>query len=285
MTKINKLIPHENQQWLKVLNVRYVNMVQLLRELNITKDKEASFTFSDDKGTESTVTLTARKFDINDLIAVKDSYTEKPISAQYDEKNPNWKLYWYKYIPEDKIMYFQYNQCIDRDTAKSSGFENYEKLPNFREFTDGLIKELNEKDVEKLVIDLRYNTGGNSTLMDEFAAKLYDVKKLRGEGKVFVLSGRQTFSSGVFACRTLKSSSRAILFGEPTGGNVNGYGDIKMLTLPNSKLQASYSTKYFELDSKYKEGFIPDVTVEQSFENYLKGIDDVYEAVKNYKAE
>lgn len=58
-----------------------------------------------------------------------------------------------------------------------------------------------------------------------------------------------------------------------------------MLTLPNSKLQASYSTKYFEFDSKYKEGFIPDVPVEHSLENYLKGIDDVYESVRNYKVQ
>jgi len=282
MTKINKLIPHENQQWLKVLNVRYVNMAQLLRELKITKDNESNFTFRDDKGTESSIPLTAREAELNNLITVKDSYTEKPISAQYDEKDPYWKLYWYKYIPEDKIMYFQYNQCIDRDIARNYGFDNYENLPEFSKFADGLIKELNEKEVEKFVIDLRYNTGGNSILMDNFVAKLYDVKKLRSKGKTFVMTGRQTFSSGVLACRTLKNSANAILFGEPTGGNVNGYGDIKMLTLPNSKLQASYSTKYFDLDSNYKEGFIPDVPVEQSFKNYMKGIDDVYEAVKKY---
>jgi len=282
MTKINKLIPHENQQWLKVLNVRYVNMALLLRELKITKDNEAKFTFRDDKGTESNIPLTAREAELNNLITVKDSYTEKPISAQYDEKDPNWKLYWYKYIPEDKIMYFQYNQCIDKDTARNSGFDNYENLPEFSKFADGLIKELSEKDVEKFVIDLRYNTGGNSILMDNFVAKLYYVKKLRSKGKTFVMTGRQTFSSGVLACRTLKNSANAILFGEPTGGNVNGYGDIKMLTLPNSKLQASYSTKYFDLDSNYKEGFIPDVPVEQSCDNYMKGIDDVYEAVKKY---
>jgi C-terminal processing protease CtpA/Prc len=285
MNKINKLIPHENQQWLKVINVSYVNLEQVLKELKITKGNEAKFTVKDDKGIESNATLTAKEFQQNNLITVQDSYTEKPIAAQYDENDPNWQLYWYKYIPEDKIMYFQYNQCIDRDTAKTSGYENFEQLPRFRDITDKLIKELNEKDVDKFVIDLRYNSGGNSMLMDDFVSQLYDVKKLREEGKIFVMTGRQTFSSGVMACRSLKNSTKAMFFGEPTGGNMNGYGDIQMLTLPNSKLEASYSTKYFELDPSYKEGFVPDVVMEQSFDNYLKGIDDVYEAVRKYGKE
>lgn len=285
MTKINKLISHENQQWLKVLNVSYVNMAQLLQELKVTKSNEANFTVKDDKGVVSNVTLTAKKLEEKDLITIKDSYNEKPIASQYDENDPYWQLYWYKYIPEDKVMYFQYNQCIDRDTAKMGGFENYEKLPKFRDITYELIKELKEKDVDKFVIDLRYNTGGNSMLMDDFVIQLYDAKKLRDKGKIFVMTGKQTFSSGVMACRSLKKATNAIFFGEPTGGNINGYGDIKMLTLPNSKLEASYSTKYFDLDPSYKEGFVPDVVIEQSFDNYLRGIDDVYEAVRRYGKE
>lgn len=34
---------------------------------------------------------------------------------------------------------------------------------------------------------------------------------------------------------------------------------------------------------KGTSSFIPDIIIVQSFENYKNGIDDVYEAVKNYK--
>ncbi|EQB85852.1 C-terminal processing protease CtpA/Prc [Clostridium punense] len=285
MAKMNKMVSHENQQWLKVLNISYLNRPQILEALKIIKGNEAKFTVKDAKGIESTITLTAKELEEKDLITVQDSYTEKPVSSQYDENDPNWQLYWYKYIPEDKILYFQYNQCIDRQIAKEYGEKNYEQLPNFHEFTDGLIKELKEKEVDKFVIDLRNNAGGNSRLMDDFITQLNDVKKLRDKGKVFVITGRQTFSSGVIACNSLNKSTNAIFFGEPTGGNVNGYGYMHMFTLPNSKLEAYYSTDYFDLDPSYKDSFVPDVIVEQSFDNYLKGIDDVYEAVKAYGKE
>lgn len=285
MAKMNKMVPHENQQWLKVLNISYLNRPQILEALKITKGNEAKFTVKDAKGIENTITLTAKELEEKDLITVQDSYTEKPVSSQYDENDPNWQFYWYKYIPEDKIMYFQYNQCLDKGTAKIAGFDDYERYPIFKDTANELIKELNEKEVDKFVIDLRYNAGGSSTLMDDFVTQLYDVKKLRDKGKIFVITGRQTFSAGVMACNSLNKSTNAIFFGEPTGGNVNSYGNMKMFTLLNSKLQPSYSIDYFDLDPSYKESFVPDVIVEQSFDNYLKGIDDVYEAVKTYGKE
>ena len=119
--------------------------------------------------------------------------------------------------------------------------------------------------------------------MSSFVLSLSNIKKLNEKGEIFVLTGRETFSSGVSACISLKNSTNAIFCGEPTGGNVNCYGDKLMITLPNSKINVSYSTQYFTLSSEYKENFTPNITVEQSFDDYAKGIDDVYEAVKSYK--
>ncbi|MFT8350891.1 hypothetical protein [Clostridium saccharoperbutylacetonicum] len=67
------------------------------------------------------------------------------------------------------------------------------------------------------------------------------------------------------------------------GGNVNSYGEVLTLTLPNSKIVVSYSTKYFGGYLEYKENFTPDILVDEFFSDYVNGIDDVYEVVKNYK--
>lgn len=283
IAKINTLISHENDQWLKVINVKYVLMPEVLTFLNIIKDDKAEFAFSDDKGNVRKLNLSPKTSTELNIVYARDLTTKKPLNMQQDNSTLYSNLYWYKYIPEDKIMYFQYNQCIDRDIARSMGFKDWEQYPEFSKFSDELIKALNVKEVEKFIIDLRNNTGGSSKLMSDFAGKLYDVKKLKEQGKVFVITGKKTFSSGVMACLTIKNSTKALFFGESTGGNVNGYGEVTDITLPNSKIQISCSTKYFGLSPEYKEGFTPDVTIEQSFNNYISGIDDVYEAIKSYK--
>lgn len=283
MSRIDTLISHENEQWLKCNDVNYINMPEVLKFFDITKTDTAEFTFCNNDGKIMEINLTPEIITSQNIINISNSIINKPIAKQHDDSNYYDNLYWYKYIPDDKIIYFQYNQCVDRNTAKMIGIKDYDKYPDFNKFSDKLIKELNEKDVEKFIIDLRDNSGGNSTLMDNFVDKLNSIKKFNTKGKIYVLIGRGTISSGVFACVSLKKSTNAIFIGEPTGGNVNGYGDILMLTLPNSKIQVSYSTKYFEVLPEYKENFIPNILVEQSFDDNIKGIDDVYEAAKNYK--
>lgn len=92
--------------------------------------------------------------------------------------------------------------------------------------------------------------------------------------------GKETFSSGVMSAIDFLDNTKATFYGESTGGNVNGYGDIKTLILPNSKLQVSYSTKYFQQSDKFKEGFVPDIKINQTFDDYKQGIDDVNGAIR-----
>lgn len=65
--------------------------------------------------------------------------------------------------------------------------------------------------------------------------------------------------------------------------NVNHYGQPEELLLPNSKIIIGYSTKYFRLLESYTGGFKQDIAINQSFEHYIQGIDDIYEAASNYK--
>jgi len=129
-------------------------------------------------------------------------------------------------------------------------------------------------------VDLRNHTGGDDGLMNKFVGKICSNEKLNKKGEIFVIIGRQTMSYGVLACLSLKNYTNAIFIGEPTGGNVNGYGEIRKFTLPNSKIMVTYASKYFKDSAYYKEGFTPDIPVEQSSKDYFNGIDDAYEAIK-----
>jgi hypothetical protein len=283
VTRINTLISHENEQWLKYNNTKYIQIPEILKFLKVINEDKTEFTFCNDEGKETKLTLTPVVNVKENVTYMKDLLPSKPISGEKTDGNYFDNLYWYKYISEDKIMYFQYNNCIDRNTAQKAGYDNYQDYPDFNKFSEELLKEINEKPIDKLIIDLRYNTGGNSILMSDFVDKLSNISKINDNGKIFVLIGRQTFSSGVMACTDLKDFTKAIFIGESTGGNVNNYGDILYITLPNSKIKISYATKHFNFKPEYKEGFEPDILIEQSFDNYIKGTDATYEAAKSYK--
>lgn len=277
--KVNSLISHENNQWLKVMNVQYVLMPDVLKLLGVTSDEKLEFTLKDDDNKISKIELLPKTLTMENTIRVIDEMPVKPLRLQYNVNDLTERLYWYKYIDEDKILYFQYNQCIDKDVAERYGYKDYKNYPVFQKFTEGLLNEIADKNIDKFVVDLRNNTGGDSRLMTEFVNKIASIDKLKG--KIYVMIGRETFSSGLMAAVDLMNNTKAAFYGEPSGGNVKSYGDIKNLVLPNSKLQISYSTKYFSLSDKFNENFIPDVMVEQNFNDYKQGIDDVYEAIKS----
>lgn len=74
----------------------------------------------------------------------------------------------------DGICYFQFNAMMDRATyllnCKLFGMdadkELADSLPDFREFLDAMYAEMQRCAVELLVVDIRYNGGGNSLLGD-----------------------------------------------------------------------------------------------------------------------
>lgn len=278
--KVDTLISHENDQWLKVISAQYVTIPEVLSGLKIISRDEVQFLFKGDDN--KTIKVKLEPYDItrHNIVQVKDSMNIKPLCLQYDPYNLKESLYWYKYIPKDKILYFQYNSCEDRSTAENEKIKNYKDYPDFNKFSEELLKAINGNDVNKFVVDLRNNYGGDSSLMSSLVPKLQNIQKLQGKNKIFVLIGNKTFSSAVLAADDFKNSTSAVFVGEPTGGNANGYGDVGTLMLPNSKLNVSYSDKYFNRCPGIQGSFMPDVNVEESYEHYKKGIDDAYEVVK-----
>jgi hypothetical protein len=77
----------------------------------------------------------------------------------------------------------------------------------------------------------------------------------------------------------LKKKTQAVFYGEPTGGKLNHYGEIKYLTLPFLKLTVSYSTKYFKYIEGDEPSLAPDVSIELTLDDYLALRDPVLEAI------
>jgi hypothetical protein len=130
-------------------------------------------------------------------------------------KQPD-NFYWYQYLADSQAFYIQYNRC--KNDPKQA----------FKEFARDFFAFADSHPVKCVVLDLRLKSG------------LKARAALRS--KVYVLIGPRTFSSAQMAAIEFRSDLHATLVGEATGEKLNGYGEVKVLTLPNSGLKMQYST-------------------------------------------
>ncbi len=256
------VISHENEAQLKSKIPQYLIFTDMLLGLGlISNPYMVEYTFMDRMGEEFSlivepISATGGRPELIGGMEATPLYCESP--EQY---------YWYRYLEDAKTVYFKYNACSNmQDQSVSS-------------FTKELLSFVDKNPVEKLVIDLRNNGGGNSALLDSFINKLKKNKKLNQEGKLFVIIGRETFSSAILNAASLKNKTTAIFVGEPTGGRPNHYGEVKYFRLPNSQMYVTYSTKYFTYFKEDVPTFVPDIAVELSIDDYIHGKDPVLETI------
>lgn len=166
--------------------------------------------------------------------------------------------YWY--IMEKGNLYFNYNKCGD-DLKKP-----------FNAFNDQLFKEIEKQKPKRIIIDLRMNGGGNSSVLEPFIEKIKN-SDLNKKGRIFVLVGRATFSSAIMNAIKLKKETKAILVGQTTAGTINHYGEVRAFTLPNTKLQINYSTRYWENWKGHDGPLVPEIKMERNLSDLLKGND------------
>lgn len=86
-------------------------------------------------------------------------------------------LFDYTIYEDESICYLQFNQFADRLTHPQ-----YPQLARFDEFTRDMMAEMKEKGIRTLVVDLQYNSGGNSQLGDVLLSWLYPHKDTKRYG-------------------------------------------------------------------------------------------------------
>ncbi|NOH16111.1 S41 family peptidase [Clostridium cochlearium] len=262
--EVAKTISYENDAQLKNMIPRFITKPDILNGLKIIDNTEkVTFTFEDSQNKIVNVDIKEIKYnDINKNLVI-DNYNDKNTPLYMKNKN---KEYWFEYLQDKNTLYFKYNSCMEM------------KDKPFKEFSKELLEVLDKNNVKKLIIDMRDNGGGNSSILEPF---IKEVKKrdINNKERLFVIVGRRTFSSAILNSIDFKNETNATFIGEPTGGKPNHYGEVKFIKLPNTEMEVSYSTKYFTSSKEDTPSFMPDKIIEPSISDFLNKKDSIMENI------
>jgi tetratricopeptide (TPR) repeat protein len=275
MAAVEPLVFRENLMFADTFGPYLLRFPALLKGLSLIDDSiEVPLTIRDAAGRTRTVSVTPDSNNPNiwNVYPFPKTWVGLPRQALY-LKNME-RLYWFEYLPDSHAVYFQYNRV----------------LPDSKEPFDVFVRRLFEfvdhHNVTKLVIDLRWNNGGNTYLVPPLVHAIIGSRKINRDGRLFVIVGRRTFSAAENLAGYLQRETNAIFVGEPTGGKPNSVGDEFYFSMPYSKMTADVADVYYE--SSWPEDFrnwiAPQIFVEPTFADFSSNQDPVLDAVLGFRA-
>jgi hypothetical protein len=141
-------------------------------------------------------------------------------------------------------------------------------------------RELREeiKSFNHMILDLRFNNGGEASKADELL-KTCIAFDARG-GQLIVLIGRMTFSAAQTFATRIDQWTNALFLGEPTGSKPNHYGNERPFKLPFSGIRGTISSGYNQpvTANDVRNSISPEILIQYNSYDYFSGKDPVLEA-------
>ena len=142
------------------------------------------------------------------------------------------------------------------------------------DFARELFAAIAVKHVDRAIVDLRFNGGGDSRVIGPLKSALHS-----RHYPVFVLIGDGTFSSAQDNAIEMRHQLNATLVGEPTGEKLNSYGEVRQMKLPNSGLRIQYSTEFYRMQKDSDaDALYPDISAPLALADFLAGRDPALDA-------
>lgn len=153
----------------------------------------------------------------------------RPIPAYLSRPD---QAYWHEIPADGGYLYLQLNRIKNAWPEPLSAY------------LDGVLREIKTKGVKSVVVDLRFNRSGNYLLAADFTRKL--AKAVPEDGRIFILTGTNTYSAGIATLARLKyfAGARGLQIGGPLGDRGQFWGEGGRTVLPNSQIPVRYATAY-----------------------------------------
>ncbi|MEM7186680.1 MAG: tetratricopeptide repeat protein [Bacteroidota bacterium] len=276
---IYPVVPAENDQFFKAYGFRYLISPEILHAQRVIPSFSTSvpLTFEKD-GRQFTKTLIS--LEAGKRVPLRYGFVEQNgdwLDARSQNTTPFYlknldKIYYYEYIPESKTVYVRQSQIQDDPSE------------NIPDFYDRVFDFVENNDVERLVIDVRLNGGGNNYKNKDVITRIIQSEKINQVGNLFVIIGRRTFSACQNLVNEMDNYTNAIFLGEPTGENVNFYGDNNRVELPNSKVPVFLSFAWWQDKPQWENApwAAPHLAIEMTYNEFVNNEDPVLEAALSF---
>jgi tetratricopeptide (TPR) repeat protein len=245
--------------------VSYLRYPLILKGVGIVSgDSELTYSLIDKNGEMKLITINqSKKIDDNDLISVQSCLgLSTPLYLKNLTKN-----YWFEEMENERTLYTQIN-VLENQRGENDSFEGFTK--NLFEYFDK-----KSSSIDKFIIDLRYNNGGNGRMAIPFVKEIVKRDRLNIRGKLYVIIGSKTYSAAIVMATSLLEYTEAIFVGSKSACPANMFSNSTNIgNLPNSGYGLSISTR--QIDNGWmsnREYFKIDIPVLTTGEEYFAGTD------------
>lgn len=260
-------VHHDNPMTPLWLGVHFtLRRLPVLAALGATDDPwKVSLILEDRAGTRHRAVIEGGDFDFRRKLRPPHDQTSPPLWLRQVDRN-----YRLASLPETDALYWQFNQVRDAEDG-----------PSIAEFADTLRASLEATGARTLIVDVRHNNGGNNGLLDPLLRTLVWWEQDEPGHRIFVITGRNTFSAAQNFINRLERWTEAVFVGEPSSSRPNFAGEETALVLPYSRVRGSISNRYWQ-DSgpdDMRPWIAPRVPVTLSADDYFTGRDPALEAI------
>ncbi len=275
--RIASLVARDNDIWIRRMAPLYLALTEILHAVGLSDDPMAADLRLEREGRRWSLAVRARPgpFRIDhgsheradeDWIDARDASADPPALRW---RNPG-RAYWSDYLAEHRTLYIQYDQVNDAPHG-----------PGVHAFFDEALSLIDRHPVDRLILDIRDNSGGEGFLNIGVVKRILSRRELDRPGGLFVIIGRRTFSAAQALAHTLDQWTEAIFVGEPTGSSPRFYGDHSFFRLARSGLLVSAAPTWWQPGGPYdRRPYLPPrLAFELRFEDYVADRDPAVEAI------
>lgn len=263
------LVSRDNEMGMTAVAPAYLGIPEVLHARGVVSDPErAVFTVQLPGGEVTTLTLKPIPTMLKGMVSACDG-TDRPLPLWLRRPEENW----HEYLLDNRALYVAYNRV--RDSTDEC----------LVTFFDRVFTLIQQEPVDRLILDIRLNDGGNNLLNRPLIHHLIRCDRINRWGSLFAIIGRQTFSAAMNLAVDLERHTRVLFVGEPTGASPNHYGENGIVVLPHSGLEISVSTLWWQYSDPFDDRpwIAPDIPARLRSEHYASNCDPAMDAVLTYK--
>lgn len=269
------LISRDNEMGVRAVAPQLLTIPEILQARGVLADPErATFMVQRPNGECLTCLLRPAEALPADLADARDGAVGPPPLWLQRSPEHNWCVTLAD-VADARTLYVQYNRVRD------------EQEESVETFFDRVFALIARDDVQRLILDIRLNEGGNMTLNRPLIHHLIRCDSINQWGRLFVVIGRHTFSAAMNLAVDLERHTRALFVGEPTGARPNHYGENVEVTLPHSGLRYTVSALWWQYSSPRDDRpwIAPDFPAPLWSADYAANRDPALEAILHYASD